>query len=103
MATWDSPAAPRTAPPPPTPVNGTRTLRLGPVSGDDAAYVRIAKELYAKIESGQIEPGGKMPTITTLRKQHACARRTAGHALQLLESQKLIERIPGLGYHVRRQ
>ena len=66
-------------------------------------YKALADDLRARIEKGEIEPGGKMPTIPALCKQHGVARKTAGHALQLLESEGVIRLFPGLGYYVRRQ
>ena len=44
--------------------------------------------------------GQPVPSITTLTQDHGVARQTAAKALQLLESEGLVYRVPGLGYYV---
>jgi GntR family transcriptional regulator len=67
---------------------------------DPRAYVRIADTLRQQITAGQIKVGQPVPSITTLTQQHGVARQTAAKALQLLESEGLVHRVPGLGYYV---
>jgi DNA-binding GntR family transcriptional regulator len=67
---------------------------------DPRAYVRIADQVRQQIIAGQLEPGQPVPSITTLTQGHGVARQTAAKALQLLESEGLVYRVPGLGYYV---
>ena len=71
-------------------------------NSDPRAYVRIAAEVRARIESGDLAPGDPVPSITTLVQQHGVARETAAHALKVLAGEGLVRRYPGLGYYVTR-
>ena len=63
---------------------------------DPRAYVRIADTLRQQITAGYAA-GQPVPSITTLTQEHGVARQTAAKALQLLESEGLVYRVPGLG------
>jgi DNA-binding GntR family transcriptional regulator len=67
---------------------------------DPRAYVRIADLLRQQITAGQLTAGQPVPSITTLTQDHGVARQTAAKALQVLESEGLVYRVPGLGYYV---
>lgn len=67
---------------------------------DPRAYVRIADRLRKQITAGQLKAGEPIPSITTLTQDHAVARQTAAKSVQLLESEGLVYRVPGLGYYV---
>jgi GntR family transcriptional regulator len=67
---------------------------------DPRAYVRIADLLRQQITAGRLRPGQPVPSITTLTQDHGVARQTAAKALQMLESEGLVHRVPGLGYYV---
>ena len=67
---------------------------------DPRAYVRIADQVRQQIKAGRLKPGQPVPSITTLAQDHRVARQTAAKALQLLESDELVHRVPGLGYYV---
>jgi GntR family transcriptional regulator len=67
---------------------------------DPRAYVRIADALRQQITAGRLKIGQPVPSITTLTQEHGVARQTAAKALQLLESEGLVHRVPGLGYYV---
>ena len=56
--------------------------------------------LRQQITAGQIKAGQPVPSITTLTQDHGVARQTAAKALQMLESEGLVHRVPGLGYYV---
>ncbi len=43
-----------------------------------------------------------MPSITTLSQAFGHARQTCGKAMQLLEGEGLLTRMPGHGYYVTR-
>jgi DNA-binding GntR family transcriptional regulator len=68
---------------------------------DPRVYVQIAAALRDKISSAELESGQPVPSITTLTQDWGVARRTAAHALQVLEDEGLIRRWPGRGYYVR--
>jgi GntR family transcriptional regulator len=67
---------------------------------DPRAYVRIADALRQQITGGRIKAGQPIPSITSLTQEHGVARQTAAKAVQLLESEGLVYRVPGLGYYV---
>jgi DNA-binding GntR family transcriptional regulator len=67
---------------------------------DPRAYVRIADVLRQQITAGLLKTGQPVPSITTLTQDHGVARQTAAKALQVLESEGLVYRVPGLGYYV---
>jgi DNA-binding GntR family transcriptional regulator len=62
--------------------------------------LRVADSLRAQILKGRLLPGEKLPTRQKLARKHTVHVQTVGRALQLLESQGLIWRCPGLGYYV---
>ena len=68
---------------------------------DPRQYIRLAMYLREQIESGNLAPGESVPSITVLCRQYATSRRTAGKAMQMLEKESLLLRVPGLGYFVR--
>jgi len=67
---------------------------------DPRVYVRIAAEIRAQIQSGELKPGQPVPSITSLCQEWGVARETAAHALQVLEAEGLVRRYPGRGYYV---
>lgn len=68
---------------------------------DPRQYVRLASYLREQIASGKLAPGESVPSITVLCRQYETSRRTAGKAMQVLEKESLLLRVPGLGYFVR--
>lgn len=61
-------------------------------------YRRIAEDLAARIESGVIPQGAKLPTETELRDRYdGAARNTVREAIKLLASRGLVETRPGRG------
>lgn len=69
---------------------------------DPRKYVRLAAELRRQIAEGTLRPGQSTPSITRLAAERGWARGTCAEALQKLEGEGLLTRIPGLGYHVTR-
>jgi DNA-binding GntR family transcriptional regulator len=67
---------------------------------DPRIYLQIAADVRARIEAGEIEAGQPAPSITSLCQQWGVARETASHALQVLETERLVRRYPGRGYYV---
>ena len=67
---------------------------------DPRAYIRIAAVLRERITGGDLAPGQATPSITRLCADHGVARKTATHALHVLQDAGLVHPVPGLGYHV---
>ena len=65
-------------------------------------YRQVAGELRARIESGDLGPGDRVPSITTLMQEYGIARNTARHALAVLAEEGLVEVTPGWGSFVKR-
>jgi DNA-binding GntR family transcriptional regulator len=75
-----------------------RSVDLG--EADPRPYVRLAARLRKDILNGALAPGHPVPSITTLSREFGHARPTCSKALQLLEQEELVIRVPGLGYYV---
>jgi DNA-binding GntR family transcriptional regulator len=67
---------------------------------DPRAYRRLAAMIRQQISDGTLQPGRSAPSITSLSQEHGHARQTCSKALQMLEGEGLLMRIPGLGYYV---
>jgi DNA-binding GntR family transcriptional regulator len=63
---------------------------------------QIANELRERITSGDLPPGARLPSITTLMQEYGVARNTARRALAILEEEGLIEIVHGWGSFVRK-
>ncbi|THG31811.1 TetR/AcrR family transcriptional regulator C-terminal domain-containing protein [Naasia lichenicola] len=63
----------------------------------EPASVRIASELRRRIASGQLTPGGRMPSTRAIMQRYGVAMATATKVLALLRAEGLIESIPGIG------
>jgi GntR family histidine utilization transcriptional repressor len=69
-------------------------------TSDQRRYVWLAGTLEEGIQSGRHTKGKRLPSIGELCHETGLSRQTVGKALRLLESEGLIERVPGLGYFV---
>jgi DNA-binding GntR family transcriptional regulator len=67
---------------------------------DPRLYIKLATRVRAQIQAGELTPGLPAPPIASLRHATGYSRQTCSKALQLLEQEGLLRRIPGLGYHV---
>ncbi len=63
---------------------------------------QIADELRGRITSGDLPPGARLPSITTLMQEYGVARNTARRALAILVDEGLIEIVHGWGSFVRK-
>jgi len=63
-------------------------------------HVQISESLLARIESGELVAGDRLPPERDLSEALGVNRLTLRRALRALESQGLITRRPGLGTHV---
>jgi GntR family transcriptional regulator len=67
-----------------------------------APYLQLAAILRAQIESGELAPGARLPSIIRLSEDYHVARVTAHKALRVLVDQGLAVVSPGRGMYVRR-
>ena len=67
---------------------------------DPRLYVKVAASVRARIQAGELTGGRPAPSIRSMQDETGYSRQTCGKALRLLERQGLLQRIPGLGYHV---
>lgn len=66
-------------------------------------YRRIADELRARIEAGDLAPEDALPSEARIVARYGVSRGTARQALAALESAGLVESIPGKGRYFRRR
>ena len=69
---------------------------------DPRSYIRLAARIRNQILSGELELGGRVPSITMLSQEHGHTRQTCAKALQLLVDDGLVFRVAGLSFHVSR-
>lgn len=67
-----------------------------------AQYRRIAAELRARIDSGELSPGSALPSEAALVRQYGVSRGTARQALSELEGTGLVVAVHGKGRFVQR-
>lgn len=65
-------------------------------------YLRIADDLRAKIVSGQLSVGARLPSIPEITREYGVARNTAADALDVLAREGRAEARPGSGTYVRK-
>jgi GntR family transcriptional regulator len=63
-------------------------------------YRQIADDLRRKIEAGELERGGQLPTEIDLREQYDASRNTVRDAIKWLTTRGLVETRPGQGTFV---
>ena len=68
-----------------------------------AQYRRIADELRARIEHGDLAPGDPLPSEAAIVASYGVSRGTARQALADLEGAGLVEPVHGKGRFVRRR
>jgi DNA-binding GntR family transcriptional regulator len=66
-----------------------------------APYRQIAQILRERIESGEYEPGQRLPSIKDLMDEYGVAHLTANKALRVLVAEGLAVLSPGRGYYAR--
>lgn len=69
-------------------------------SGRTRLYQTIYEEIRSEITSGRLSPGDRIPTEQELMASYGVSRVTTTRALQMLQSDRLIVRKPGLGSFV---
>lgn len=78
------------------------SLGIDPAS-DRAVFRQIADHLRADIESGELEPGAKLPSERALMAAYGAARGTVRQAIAQLRNEGLVEVEHGRGAFVRRR
>jgi DNA-binding GntR family transcriptional regulator len=68
---------------------------------DPRKYRKVYSVLRERIEDGTYPPASAMPPLGALAYEFDVANDTVQHALHKLSEDGLVERWPGLGYHVR--
>lgn len=63
-------------------------------------YRQVAAILRGRIESGELRPHHRLPSIADLVQEYGIARTTAAKALKLLVEDGLAEVVPGWGTYV---
>ncbi|OKI47254.1 winged helix-turn-helix domain-containing protein [Micromonospora sp. CB01531] len=66
-----------------------------------AVYQQLADLLREQIVSGDVEPGGLLPSSTRLEQEHGVSRETVRRALAVLRSEGLVVTEPSYGTRVR--
>ena len=77
-------------------------MTTGPTDGR-TLQVRIADDLRAKMELGELAPGEQIPTYDELAKQYMCSLGAVRKAVDLLKQQGLLISEQGRGVFVRKR
>jgi GntR family transcriptional regulator len=64
-------------------------------------YKQLAALLRDRITRGDLAPGDRLPSQTTLVQEYGVARMTAGKALSLLVDEGYAVVVPGMGHYVK--
>jgi GntR family transcriptional regulator len=71
------------------------------MTGDERPiYLRISEDLEARILSGELAPGDRVPSERQLSEEHGASRMTIRQALRMLADRGLVETRNGLGTFV---
>src|SRR5215213_106301 len=70
---------------------------------DRALYRQLADELRRRIMSGELVPGSKLPSESTLAQEYGLARPAVRAAISVLRSEGLVSTERGFGTKVREQ
>jgi DNA-binding GntR family transcriptional regulator len=72
------------------------------VSTETPLYLQVADELRARIESGELPPGTRLPSVADLIRQYGGSNSVASGAYKLLVDEGLVVSRHGAGHYVRR-
>ncbi|GAB3964486.1 winged helix-turn-helix domain-containing protein [Plantactinospora veratri] len=64
-------------------------------------YTRIVADIRAKIASGELKPGDKLPSVSELRAQYNASNTAVRNAMLVLREAGLIVGHQGKGVYVR--
>ncbi|MEW2442758.1 GntR family transcriptional regulator [Micromonospora marina] len=74
---------------------------MGYPGSDPVGYVQLAEILRARVVSGQLRPGARLPSERDLSQEYGVAPKTARAAVQTLRDEGLVEAVRGRGVVVR--
>jgi DNA-binding GntR family transcriptional regulator len=66
----------------------------------EPAYRQIAAWIVAQIETGELQPGRRIPSETTIQQMTGCARTTTRRAVRWLRDEGYVATVPGRGTFV---
>jgi DNA-binding GntR family transcriptional regulator len=64
------------------------------------AYQRIVDDIVARIDSGELAPGAKLPSSRELQEQYDTSHMTVRTAITILRDRGLVESVSGVGVFV---
>ncbi len=70
-------------------------------AGPELVYVMVADDIAAKIASGELSPGARLPGEAALAAQYGVARMTVSRAVRELRERGLVTTVIGKGTYVR--
>lgn len=71
------------------------------MSTETPLYLRVAEELRARIESGELAPGTRLPSVADISRQYGGSNSVASGAYKLLVQEGLVVSRHGAGHYVR--
>ena len=71
-------------------------------AADEYVYIAVADHLEARIASGELQPGARLPAERELAREYGVAIGTARRAVKELASRGLVRVLPGRGTFVSR-
>jgi GntR family transcriptional regulator len=71
------------------------------VSTEPPLYLRVAEELRGRIESGELPPGTRLPSVAEISAQYGCSNSVATGAYKVLVDDGLVVSRHGAGHYVR--
>lgn len=71
------------------------------MSTETPLYLRVAEELRARIESGELQPGDRLPSVAEISAQYGGSNSVASGAYRLLVDDGLVVSRHGAGHYVR--
>lgn len=73
------------------------------MSTETPLYLQVADDLRARIESGELTPGTRLPSVAEISARYACSNSVATSAYKLLVDEGLVVSRHGAGHYVRSQ
>ncbi|MEE6260812.1 winged helix-turn-helix domain-containing protein [Plantactinospora sonchi] len=64
-------------------------------------YIRIVADIKARIASGELKPGDKLPSVSQLRNQYNASNTAVRNAMLVLREAGLVHGHQGKGVYVR--
>jgi DNA-binding GntR family transcriptional regulator len=72
------------------------------LSGPVLLWRQVAEDILADIQSGELPPGGKLPSETDLANSYGVSRITVRRAIKELRQDNKVRVVPGRGTYVER-